>query len=137
VSGTRRKILVVAGLIVQDGLILIGQRKNADRHPLKWEFPGGKVEPGENPREALARELREELGIEAVVGPEIIRYEHHYPKRFPILLMFHRVDRYVGEPVPGEFQQIRWERPENLPSYDFLDGDVDFVRRLARGQIRL
>ncbi len=67
-------MMVVAGVIVRNGLYLIGQRKNGDRHPLKWEFPGGKVERGETPREALARELQEELGIAAVIGREIARY---------------------------------------------------------------
>ena len=62
---------VVAAVIERDGQILIGQRKARGRHGLKWEFPGGKVEPGEEPRAALARELREELAIEAVIGPII------------------------------------------------------------------
>lgn len=129
------RVLVVAGVIRRGGLYLIGQRKNGDSHPFKWEFPGGKVERGETPREALARELREELGIRARVGREIARYEHQDARRSPILLIFHAVEGFDGEPSPGEFEQIRWESPDRLPDYDFLDGDLDFVRRLARGQI--
>ncbi len=128
------RILVVAGVIRRDGLYLIGQRKNGDSHAFKWEFPGGKVERGETPREALTRELSEELGIRARVGRELARYEHQDHRRSPILLIFHAVDGFDGEPAPGEFEQIRWEAPERLLEYDFLDGDLDFVRRLARGQ---
>lgn len=129
--------MVVAGVIRRNGLYLIGQRKSNDRHPLKWEFPGGKVERGETPRQALARELREELEINAKIGAEVARYEHHDKRRFPILLIFHAIEAFEGEPTATEFEQIRWELPEHLPTYDFLDGDLDFVRRLSRGQIRL
>jgi 8-oxo-dGTP diphosphatase len=126
--------LVVAAVVERGGLILICQRRADDTHPFKWEFPGGKVERGEEPRRAIERELHEELGIAATAGPEIVRYEHRYPKRPPILLIFYRVAEFTGEPVNQVFEQIRWEPPHRLPSYDFLDGDTDFVRRLARGE---
>jgi 8-oxo-dGTP diphosphatase len=129
--------MVVAALILRDSKLLICQRHRDDRHGLKWEFPGGKVEFGETPRRALARELTEELGIQAEIGPEIGRYEFQYPARKPILLIFHLVTEYRGEPANGVFEQMRWESVSNLPGYDFLDGDLDFVRRLARGEIRL
>jgi 8-oxo-dGTP diphosphatase len=128
---SRTVIKVAAAVIEKDGKILIGQRKKSDRHGLKWEFPGGKVEAGETTRVGLARELREELGIEAIIGPEIIRYQHHYPKRATILLIFHRVTTFTGDPQSFAFEQIAWETPEELTRYDFLDGDTDFVRRLA------
>lgn len=131
---SRWRILVVAAVIERDGRILIGQRKRDDRHGLKWEFPGGKVEPGERPKAALARELREELSIGAEIGPEMSRYEFNYPKRPPLLLMFYRVDRFEGEPVNGVFEKILWEDPAKLPEYDFLEGDLDFVRKLASGE---
>ena len=126
--------MVVAAVIEREGRVLIGQRRTSDRHALKWEFPGGKVEPYENPKEALRRELREELNIDAEIGPEIVRYEFQYPKRSPILLIFHRVTSFAGEVRNDAFHDIRWEAPARLPAYDFLDGDYDFVRRLARGQ---
>jgi 8-oxo-dGTP diphosphatase len=132
-----RRLVVVAALIEREGLLLIGQRKHGDRHAFKWEFPGGKVEPGESPREALTRELKEELQIDAQVAEEVVRYEYRYPARSPILLIFHRVSRFLGEPQNAEFEQIRWEQPVNLPSYDFLDGDRDFVWRLSRGEFLL
>jgi 8-oxo-dGTP diphosphatase len=115
-------------------MLLIGQRKANDRHAFKWEFPGGKVEPGETAKEALERELEEELAIQAHVGPELIRYEYSYANRPPILLIFHRISDFQGEPRSEAFQQIRWEQPGALVRYDFLDGDADFVRRLAAGE---
>jgi len=127
---------VVAGVIERDGMVLVGQRRAGDRFQFKWEFPGGKVEPDEDPKEALARELREELGIVAEIGEEIARYEHQYPGKTAILLMFFRVVDFTGEPANHVFESIRWEQRQKLPEYDFLDGDVDFVRRLAKGMFR-
>lgn len=132
----RHEIRVVAGVIEREGMILLGQRRAGDRFQFKWEFPGGKVEPDEDPKEALARELREELGIEAVIGEEMARYEHQYPGKTAILLMFFRVHEFTGEPANNVFESIRWEARPRLPEYDFLDGDVDFVRRLAKGLFR-
>jgi len=127
----RAVIKVAAAVIERDAKILIGQRKRGDSHGLKWEFPGGKVERGESPVSGLVRELREELGIEATVGPELVRYEHRYPRRTSILLIFYSVKQFSGEPKSLAFEKILWESPEKLPGYDFLDGDIDFVRRLA------
>jgi 8-oxo-dGTP diphosphatase len=122
---------VVAAVIERDGSILICQRKRGGRHSLKWEFPGGKVEPGERPRDALARELREELAIEARIGEELARHEVRYGNRPAFGLLFYRVTEFTGEPVNLEFEQIVWERREKLPEYDFLEGDVEFVRQLS------
>jgi|YNPMSStandDraft_1061717.scaffolds.fasta_scaffold31489_3 8-oxo-dGTP diphosphatase len=130
----RRQIMVVAALIEREGRVLICQRRKQGRHGLKWEFPGGKVEPGETPRQALARELREELGLEATVGEEIVRYEYRYGRSRPILLIFYRVAFFRGTPDNRVFEQIAWEPPARLSAYDFLDGDADFIRRLARGE---
>ena len=121
----------MAAVIERDGLVLIGQRRREDRHPLKWEFPGGKVESGETPRDGLARELREELAIEAEIGPEMSRYEYQYPSRPRVLLIFYNVESWTGEIQNQAFEQIRWEQRGRLPEYDFLEGDLDFVRRLA------
>ena len=126
------RVQVVAAVIMLDGKILIGQRKRGGRHPLKWEFPGGKVEPGEDPRAALARELREELGVDAVIGDEMDSYEVGYGDGFRAVLHFYRVTRFQGEPRNLDFEQIAWEKPECLPAYDFLEGDVSFVAKVAR-----
>ena len=122
---------VVAAVIERNGQILIGQRKARGRHALKWEFPGGKVEPGEEPRAALARELREELGIDAQIGEEIEHYDFSYDTQPPTHLIFFRVTEFAGEPANLDFAQIAWAEAEQLPEYDFLEGDVAFVRRLA------
>ena len=130
-DSTAQIVEVVAAVIKRDGLILIGQRKARGRHALKWEFPGGKVEPGEKLRDALARELREELGIEARIGDEIERYDFLYaPERITRLIFFH-VTEFSGDVRNLEFADLAWALPGRLPDYDFLEGDVEFVRRLA------
>jgi len=122
---------VVAAVIERGGRVLIGQRKNIGPHPLKWEFPGGKVEPGETPEQATIRELAEELAIHARVDREIMRYHYQYPDRPPILLVFYRILDFEGEPENRDFEQIRWELPERLGDYDFLEGDAEFIRSLT------
>ncbi len=123
---------MVAAVIRRDGRILICQRRRGEaHHPLKWEFPGGKVEPGESPVQALARELAEELDIRARIGREIERYSFRYPGKNPILLIFYEITEFSGEPCNLVFEQFCWESGINLPGYDFLEGDVDFVRRLS------
>jgi 8-oxo-dGTP diphosphatase len=122
---------VVAAILERDGKILICQRRPRDPHPLKWEFPGGKLEPGETPAEALRRELEEELGIDARIDAEITRYQYCYPGRQPILLIFYRVIAFSGEPRNLVFERMVWDTPARLRQYDFLEGDVDFVRTLT------
>jgi 8-oxo-dGTP diphosphatase len=119
---------VVAAVIERDARILIAQRKRSGQHPLKWEFPGGKVEPNEAPEAAVVRELEEELAIRARVEREIMRYEYQYPGRSPILLIFYRVTEFTGEPKNLDFEQIAWVAPASLGDYDFLEGDAEFIR---------
>jgi len=120
---------VVAAVIERDGRVLIAQRKRTGQHPLKWEFPGGKVEQGEAPEAAVVRELQEELGIQARVSGEIMHYEYQYPGRTPILLVFFRVTEFAGEPENLDFEQIMWAERERLPEFDFLEGDAEFIRK--------
>jgi len=127
---------VVAALIVQaDGKILICQRTKHQPLALKWEFPGGKIEDGEQPRDALRRELEEELGITARVGDEISRLRHTYRNGNSVELRFYRVNEYQGEIENRIFRDVRWVEARDLPSYDFLDADVGFVRELAAGAL--
>jgi 8-oxo-dGTP diphosphatase len=124
-------LIVVAAVIKRGGNVLIAQRKSTGRHPLKWEFPGGKVEPGEDACAALARELREELAIDARIGEELERSRVSYGGGPAIELRFYRVTEFTGEPRNLDFEQICWEAPARLPDYDFLEGDIGFVRKLA------
>ena len=124
-------VQVVAAIIERDGRILICRRTGEQLHALKWEFPGGKVEPGESPEQALARELEEELGLRETTGTEITRYEYCYPSKPPILLIFFRVIGFQGEPANRIFQEMRWEAPARLAEFDFVEGDLRFIRELA------
>lgn len=128
---TALPVRVVAALIEREGRILIAQRGPEDRWAGKWEFPGGKMEPGETPEQALARELDEELGIQATIGEMVESYLFAYPGRDPLELIFFRVRTFLGEPENRIFGALAWAEPHRLPEFDFLDGDVDFVRRLA------
>ena len=125
---------VVAGVLERDGRVLICQRKRGTRHGLRWEFPGGKIEAGETPQQALARELREELNVEALIADELARYDVRYGQGPVIHLQFFRVSSFQGEPQNLEFETIKWVVRERLQEYNFLDGDVDFVRRLAENK---
>ncbi len=124
--------VVVAAVIERDSRILIAQRRAGGAHGLKWEFPGGKVNLGETPEEALERELAEELAIHATVGPEILRYEYAYPGKPPILLMFYRVTGFSGQPRNEVFERIAWVDKVELPAYDFLEGDAEFLKVLGK-----
>jgi 8-oxo-dGTP diphosphatase len=133
VPGIRALQLVSAGIIYRAGRVLIGQRRNTDKHALKWEFPGGKVESGESPQEALVRELREELQIDAIIGAELAHYEHEYASGSGVHLLFFAVRNFIGQPTNRVYKQICWTPLRDLMALDFLEGDLDFVRRLARG----
>jgi 8-oxo-dGTP diphosphatase len=123
---------VVAGILEHNGKTLICRRRGDSPHPLKWEFPGGKVEPGETPAQALGRELREELGIQAEVGAERMRYEFAYPGKNPILLIFLEVFGWTGAMENRVFETIVWEAREVLASYDFLEGDTQFLKHYGQ-----
>ena len=123
---------VVAGILTRNGSILIGQRKRSGSYPLKWEFPGGKVEPGESLREATARELQEELGVRVEVGDELDRYIVQYGDGPRTELIFFAIERFEGEPRNLDFEQIQWAETGTLAGYDFLEGDRRFLKRYAR-----
>jgi 8-oxo-dGTP diphosphatase len=122
---------VVAGLLFNGGRVLACQRRRSGPFPLKWEFPGGKVEPGEDRRAALARELREELGIESGGLEEVFAHVHSYAGSATVKLSFFLVANFSGEPVNHVFEEIRWVRPEELLKLDFLEGDRAVVRWLV------
>ncbi len=123
--------VVTAALLERDGRILVCRRRADQKHPLKWEFPGGKVEPAENPVDGLRRELAEELGIVAGQVDEVTRFPFQYPGRRPILLIFYRVAGYSGEIQNRVFAELTWAKRQDLPGFDFLEGDVELVLQLA------
>jgi 8-oxo-dGTP diphosphatase len=126
---------VVAGLIVKDGKLLVCQRTRHQTMPLKWEFPGGKIEEREQPRDALRRELEEELGILATIGDEVKRIQHEYPNGGMVELRFFVVREYKREIENRIFKDIQWADPKELPKFDFLEADLTLVRDLAAGKL--
>jgi mutator protein MutT len=120
-------IQVVAAVIEREGRILIGQRQPEQSHPLLWEFPGGKVEPGEPPEQALTRELEEELAIHNAHGEEILRYDYEYPGKPAITLIFFRVISYAGDPQNLIYREMCWEPRTRLAAFDFVAGDRRFL----------
>jgi 8-oxo-dGTP diphosphatase len=129
-------VLVVAGVLFTDGCILVAQRGPHGPHPLKWEFPGGKVEPGEDSRTALARELREELGIETRVGTTLLETQHRYPGGPSVSIVFMEATAIDRPPANRVFADLRWVRIETLEGLDFLAADREFVVALTTGAVR-
>jgi 8-oxo-dGTP diphosphatase len=129
---------VVAAVIERsDRRILIGQRRRRDTSPLKWEFPGGKVRTGETFEQALARELREELGVTLGKSVEIASVRHHYAAT-PEELEIHFFAAQYAEPdvSPHVFEQIAWVLPRELSTYDFLVANRELIANLATGRIK-
>jgi 8-oxo-dGTP diphosphatase len=127
---------VVAGLIYDQGRLLVCQRNAGSVFPLKWEFPGGKVEEGEPHEAALRRELKEELDIDVRQIGEFFRHEHLYPHNVRVSLRFFRILDYTGQVRNLVFQQIKWVSMGELPKLDFLEGDLPLVQKLASSETR-
>jgi 8-oxo-dGTP diphosphatase len=122
--------LVVAGLIIGEGRVLITQRRADQSLPLQWEFPGGKVEPGEAPVAALVRELREEIGVEVAVGRIWDVLFHAYPA-FDLVMLVYACRIVEGDPRTVEVADLRWALPGELPAWDILPADRPLVDRLV------
>jgi 8-oxo-dGTP diphosphatase len=131
-------MLVVAAIIERaDRRLLIAQRRKNDTSPLKWEFPGGKVHNGEAPEAALARELREELGVTLSKFAEIARVRHQYADRADQLeIRFYAARFQEAEIKPTCFEQTAWVLPKELAGYDFLAANTQLVANLATGRIK-
>jgi 8-oxo-dGTP diphosphatase len=140
--------LVVAALILRQSLdqahageaasrteVLVCQRRPDQPMGLKWEFPGGKIELGETAPQALARELDEELGITAVIGPRVAQIRHKYRNGGAIDLQFFVVNDYSGELINRIFNDLQWAPLTTLPSFDFLAADLGLIRDLADGKL--
>lgn len=131
-------ITVVAAIIERsDRRLLIGQRRRNDTSPLKWEFPGGKVQEGELPEVALARELREELSVTLAKSIEIGRVRHRYAETPDELeIRFFAAAIAEADLVPRTFERISWVLPKELGDYDFLAANRELIAQLATGRIK-
>lgn len=126
---------VAAALILRGSEVLICQRRADQPMAHKWEFPGGKIEPGETPEQAVARELDEELGIRAQIGSRIARIRHTYRSGGAVDLQFFAVHQFEGQLTNVIFQAMQWCALRDLPRFDFLAADRDLVRDLAAGKL--
>lgn len=136
-TDTRMRTVVAAVIERGDRRLLIGQRRKEDSSPLKWEFPGGKVRDGEAPEAALARELREELGVTVMKCVEMGRVRHQYaasPEELEI--RFFAAAIADGDARPVCFEQIAWVLPKELGAYDFLAANRELIANLATGRIK-
>ncbi|MEW6509762.1 MAG: (deoxy)nucleoside triphosphate pyrophosphohydrolase [Bacteroidota bacterium] len=129
---------VAVGVVERGGKFLACQRRKDTAYPLKWEFPGGKIEPGESPADALRRELREELGIDAEIGEQFHRQEWTYPGSPSVApsdgkfrVYYYRVRRFEGMPENRAFEQIRWVSLQELRGMDILEGNRPALDLLA------
>ena len=136
-ESAHKRIKVVAGLIFRDGRLLACQRRESAAFPLKWEFPGGKVEDGESDGAALRRELQEELGIVVRDLEQVFHYEHVYPDGPEVSLRFFRILAHDGDMENRVFQRIKWVELAKLDALDFLEGDRPLIRMLATEGARL
>ena len=121
---------VVAAVVERDGRYLITRRLEGTHLAGLWEFPGGKILPGEKPEDALRRESKEELGVEVAVGELIQMVDWAYPEESVRLLFFRCA--LAGEPTPLEGQEMRWVAAADLRSYNFPDADATLIARLSR-----
>jgi 8-oxo-dGTP diphosphatase len=134
----RPPVIVSAGVIIEGARVLLSQRKSGTHLAGAWEFPGGKVEPGEDPRDALARELLEELGIDAEVGDPLEITFHRYATK-SVLLLFFAASRRPGSPEPRalDVAAVRWAALDELRDEEFPPADVAVLakvrERLRRG----
>ncbi|HKB13090.1 MAG TPA: (deoxy)nucleoside triphosphate pyrophosphohydrolase [Vicinamibacterales bacterium] len=122
-------VVVTAAVIERDGRFLLTRRQKGVHLEGLWEFPGGKCDSGEALGACLRRELREELDVDATIGPEILTTTHEYPER-RVELYFIRCD-VTGEPRPMLGQEIRWVPRAELPSLDFPPADAELIAMLT------
>ena len=120
---------VAIGIVVDDGLVLVSRRRSADPLGGYWEFPGGKVEPGETPEQCLHRELREELNITVAIRSPFPTFEYSYP-HVKVCLHPFLCDHLDGEATPLAADEVRWIRADELSSYRFPDANDNLLKDL-------
>ncbi|TSB45722.1 (deoxy)nucleoside triphosphate pyrophosphohydrolase [Alkalicoccobacillus porphyridii] len=127
----KKNIHVVGAVIVKDNLILCAQRGDSKVLPFKWEFPGGKIEKGETPQEALAREIQEEMECEIKINDKIETTEYEYDFGIVHLTTFY-CELVSGEPVLTEHSEIRWLAANELADLDWAPADVPAIENIVK-----
>ncbi len=132
----QKSILVTAGIVIEGDRVLICQRHHSDPYGMQWEFPGGKVNEGEELKASLRRELAEELAIEAEIDEEVFRLHHQYPDR-AVDVVFFAVRRFRGTIRNQVFEAIAWVDRSRLTEFNFLEADRELVRQISYDEIDL
>ncbi len=123
-----KRIKVVAGLILQNDKLLICQRPKFKEHPLKWEFPGGKIKNDESNKEALIREINEELSINIINCEELINYNFNYKDlNKKVFIYFYLVNNFSGKVLNNFHKELKWIEIKDIREYDFLEGDLKII----------
>ena len=132
-----KQIKVVAGLILQNNKLLICQRPNFKDHPLKWEFPGGKIKNDETNEEALIREINEELSINIINYEELFSYNFNY-KDFnkKVFIYFYLVNNFSGKVLNNFHKELKWIEIKDIREYDFLEGDLKIIDHISSNDFK-
>ena len=131
------QIKVVAGLILQNNKLLICQRPNFKDHPLKWEFPGGKIKNDETNEEALIREINEELSINIINCEELISYNFNYKDiNKKVFIYFYLVNNFSGKVLNNFHKELKWIEIKDIREYDFLEGDLKIIDHISSNDFK-
>jgi 8-oxo-dGTP diphosphatase len=132
-----KQIKVVAGLILQNNKLLICQRPNFKDHPLKWEFPGGKIKNDETNEETLVREINEELSINILNYEELISYNFDYKDlKKQVFIYFYLVNNFSGKVLNNFHKELKWIEIKDIREYDFLEGDLKIIDHISSNDFK-
>ena len=132
-----KRIKVVAGLILQNDKLLICQRPKFKEHPLKWEFPGGKIKNDESNKEALIREINEELSINIINCEELINYNFNYKDlNKKVFIYFYLVNNFSGKVLNNFHKELKWIEIKDIREYDFLEGDLKIIEYISSNDFK-
>ncbi len=128
---------VVAGLILQNDKLLICQRPNFKDHPLKWEFPGGKIKNDETNEEALIREINEELSINIINYEDLISYNFNYKDlNKTVFINFYLINTFSGKVLNNFHKELKWIEIKDIREYDFLEGDLKIIEYISSNDFK-